>query len=266
MSLRVAFDQLGEVEVIAGVHAHGLGQAPAHGDLLVLIQEGNLDAIDFGAVLCQHSKAGVHRHMVIAITPVAFERRIEHLAEPVDDHRLLHLPQDAAVDARVVLGAPREAGECAARHHDQLPAHALDRLDLLLVGADDVVDRNARVGVEVIGAGAAGDLHAGPCPGGLERAADQLPGAAPVEAHAALRGVHRLGDAEAEVPEIVAKRDGLVPVDRRVEPGVIVGERIGDHMRGRVGDAAELRRRAFFRQHDRLAGGVRREVAVLRRQ
>ena len=91
----------------------------------------------------------------------------------------------------------------------------------------------SRVGVEMIGADAAGDLHARARLRGVERAADQLLRAVPVEPHAALRGVHRLGDAEPEVPEILAERDGLVPVDRGVEPRIVVGERIGDHVRGR---------------------------------
>ena len=38
--------------------------------------------------------------------------------------------------------------------------------------------------------------------------------------HAALRGVHRLGDAEAEVPQSAAVGDGRVPVDRRLQPGI----------------------------------------------
>jgi acyl-CoA reductase-like NAD-dependent aldehyde dehydrogenase len=42
----VAGDQLGVVEVVAGVHAHARGQAPAHGDFLVLVQQRDLDAVD----------------------------------------------------------------------------------------------------------------------------------------------------------------------------------------------------------------------------
>ena len=75
--------------------------------------------------------------------------------------------------------------------------------------------------------------------GGFQRAADQFLGARPVEPAAALRGVHRFGDAEPEVPEIMAEGDGALPVDRGVEPGVDIGERIGDHMRGGIGDAVE---------------------------
>ena len=49
--------------------------------------------------------------------------------------------------------------------------------------------------------------------------------ARPVQAHAALRGVHRLGDAEAVRPEVAAEGEGGVPVDggRRVGRDVAYG-------------------------------------------
>ena len=77
----------------------------------------------------------------------------------------------------------------------------------------------------------------------VEAAADQFQRVRPVQAHAALRGVHRFGDAEAERPQVPAERDGALPVDRGVEPGIAVGQRIGDDMRGGVGDAVERRLR-----------------------
>ena len=89
----------------------------------------------------------------------------------------------------------------------------LDRLDLLLVGADDSVDAESVAGIEMIGADAAADLDAGPALGGVERVADQLLGARPIEPAAALRRVHRFGDAESEVPQIMPKRDGFLPID-----------------------------------------------------
>ncbi|GCC44836.1 hypothetical protein chiPu_0028942, partial [Chiloscyllium punctatum] len=47
---------------------------------------------------------------------------------------------------------------------------------------------------------------------------------------ATLRGIHRLGDAEAEVPDVLAECDRLVPVDRSRQPGIDVGAGIGNHM------------------------------------
>src|ERR1700689_4029317 len=49
--------------------------------------------------------------------------------------------------------------------------------------------------------------------GALGRARDQLSGQPPGQAHAALGGVHRLGDREAVVPEVVAEAQGGLPVD-----------------------------------------------------
>ena len=109
----------------------------------------------------------------------------------------------------------------------------------------------------MVGADPAGDAHARPALGGFERMADQFARPRPVEPHAALGGVHRLGDAKPEIPQIMAKRDGLLPVDRRIEPRVDVGERIGHHMGRRVGDAVEAPGFRPGRKHDRLASDVR---------
>ena len=73
----------------------------------------------------------------------------------------------------------------------------------------------------------------------LTGARDELERGRPVEAHAALRGVHGLRHAEAEVPEIVAVAQRRVPVDRAVEPGIVGGARIGHHVRRRECDAVE---------------------------
>ena len=51
IALLVAGDQLGIVEVVAGIHAHAVRQAAAHGDLLLLRQERDLDAVDLGGVV-----------------------------------------------------------------------------------------------------------------------------------------------------------------------------------------------------------------------
>ena len=188
------------------------------------------------------STRDLHRLHVILVAPVAVERRIEHLAEPVDDDRLLHLIEDAGIDLGVVVGRARRLHQRAARHQDDAAAELFHRGALLLIGADHVVDGDVRAGRKMIGAGAGADQRAGEILGGVEAAPDQLQRVRPVHAHAALRGVHRLGDAEAERPQMPAERDGRVPVDRGVEPRIAVGERIGDHMRRRIGDAIERRR------------------------
>ena len=70
------------------------------------------------------------------------------------------------------------------------------------------------------------------------RAPDQLLRGAPVEPHAALRGVHRLGDSQAERPDVMAIAQSRVPVERHLERRIERRERIGDDMDGGHADAA----------------------------
>ena len=173
----------------------------------------------------------------------------------------LHLREDAAVDLGVVVGRARRLRQRAARHQHDAPAELLDRRALLLVGADDVVDGDVARRARDDRCRRRSAISA---PGrslrGVEAAADQLERGRPVEPHAALRRVHGLGDAEPERPEMAAERDGALPVDGGVEPGIAVGQRIGDHMRGRIGDAVErrLRRREIARRPRRVG----RELAA----
>ena len=94
----------------------------------------------------------------------------------------------------------------------------------------------ASAGRELVGADA-GEDHAAAGAGGFERAGDELTGARPIEAHAALRGVHGLGNGEAQVEEIGAKGECLLPIDRRLSGWVGIAQRIGDDMGGGKGDA-----------------------------
>ncbi len=68
-------------------------------------------------------------------------------------------------------------------------------------------------GVEMVGAGAARQsARPGTSGGFAKRAADQLQRASgQSEAHAALGGIHRLGDAEAEGPQPMAEGEASVP-------------------------------------------------------
>ena len=262
IALRVARDQFGVVEVVAGEHADALRQAAPHGDFLVLVEQRDFDAVDLGRVRRDDVDRDLHRLHVVLVAPIAVERRIEHLAEPMDDHRLLHLIEDAGIDLGVIVRRARRLHQRAARHQDDAAAELFHRGALFFVGADHVVDRHVRARRQMIGAGAGADQRAGEILGGVEAPPDQLQRVRPVHAHAALRGVHRLGDAKAERPQMTAERDGGVPVDRGIEPRLAVGQRIGHHMRGRIGDAAErlVRFRKLLRRprgvgRDRAAGG-----------
>ena len=60
VALLVAGDQLGVVEVVARIHAHALRQPAAHDDLFVLVEQGDLDAVDLGGVRIDDADGGVH--------------------------------------------------------------------------------------------------------------------------------------------------------------------------------------------------------------
>ena len=186
--------------------------------------------------------------------PVAGERRIEHLAQPVQDHGLAHLRQHAAVHLRVVVGRARAGGERAARHQDDAAARGFDRGALLLVGGDHASSVHGRVGRQDDRCRRREKTTApGIARASRDRAPDELERGRPVESHAALRGVHRFGDAEAVRPQVAAKGERRVPVDRR--------PRATDRSR-----RADRRRRARRRtRRDSSAGAARRGPGVTRR-
>ena len=90
-------------------------------------------------VVRDDADADVHRGHVVVAAEIALERRVEHLAQPVDDARLAQLGEDPVVDRDVVVRRARAGGERAAGHEHDPPAQPLDRRDLLLVSADHVV-------------------------------------------------------------------------------------------------------------------------------
>ncbi len=136
----------------------------------------------------------------------------------------------------------------------------LDRRHLLFVGAKDVVDASRRRGIEMVGAATRRDQRAGDVARRVEAFLDELERGRPVEPHAALRGIHRLGDAEAERPQALSIRDRRVPVDRAIEPGVDGRERVGDDVRCRVSGARERQRRRVRRARCSAAHGVALEA------
>ena len=179
-----------------------------------------------------------HRVIEIAGAPISRQRRIEHVAEPMDDHGLADLRENAIIDFGVVVGIASKLRQCARRHQDDAAADFLDCRDLLLIGADHIVDALRVFDRQMIGAGA-GKYQCVARLRRAHRARDQFQRGRPVQPHAALRGVHRLGHAEPEVPDMLAKRDGPVPIDRRRQPGIDVGQRIGDDVCRGEGNAVE---------------------------
>ena len=71
---------------------------------------------------------------------------------------------------------------------------------------------------KVVGAGAAADQRTGKVARRVEAAADQFQRVAS-PCPSALGGIHGLGDAETERPEVPAECDHALPVDGGIEPG-----------------------------------------------
>ncbi len=237
----VSLDQRGVVEVVAGIEPHAVGQPGAEGFLVRLVEKRDLDSVDLGRMLADQPQHQVRGRVDVARAPVARQRGVEHVAQPVQDHRILRLRQQPAVEPRVIVRAGAHRGQGARGHDDDLSARGLDRLHLVHVGGGDGVEIAQRVGRHVVGARAAGHARAQRvrlCLG--HRAADQLGRGVPVHAHAALRGVHRLGKAQPLVPQPDAEAQRGVPVDRRLPaPGITLGQRVRHDVRGGEGRAGE---------------------------
>ena len=139
------------------------------------------------------------------------------------------------VDGGVVVGVAGDGGEGAAGHQDDAAADGFDGFALMEVGGGDVAERVARGGGEVVGAGAAEEERTSSigCGGA---AADEFERERPVEAHSALRGVHGLGHAKAERPEILAVGKSGVPIDHWMRERIGGAQRVDDNVGGGKGD------------------------------
>ena len=135
------------------------------------------------------------------------------------------------IDLCVVVGAASELCQRPRSHQDDPPSGLLHRCDLLLIGADHVVDGPGVFDREVVGAGAGKHQCVALCLCRPHRTLDQFQRSRPIQPHAALRGIHCFGNAEPEVPDVLPKRNGPIPVDRGRQPRIGIGERIGHHMR-----------------------------------
>ena len=122
MALAVAGDQLGVVEVVAGVHAHARGQAGAQPISFSWSSKDSLMPSTLAGVVLDDPDADVHRGHVVAAAEIALERRVEHLAQPVDDARLAQLGENLVVDRDVVVRGARAGGERATGHEHDPPA------------------------------------------------------------------------------------------------------------------------------------------------
>ena len=90
---------------------------------------------------------------------------------------------------------------------------------------------------------------------------NQLEGARPVEAAAALCGIHRFGNTQPEIQQMTAICKGCVPLNCRADTRLTGREGIRDDMGRRKCDAAEIMR-AFGRFNRDAGQSVAGEVAL----
>ena len=235
----VAADQLGVVEVVAGVEPHAGRQRGPEPGLVVRGEQGDLHPVDLGGVLAHEVEEGRGGCGDVGTAPVAAQLGVERLTQPVQDHGLAHLLEQTAVDPEVVLGAPGDTGQVTRCHHDDLRTGGLDEGDLLCVGGKDLVEGAQRPGSGLVGASTRGN------PGSvglrlLGAAAHQLLDRVPVQAHVALGGVHGLGHAEAVTEQLPPEGQGRLPVDSGRSAGHVVTQRVGGDVRGGEGHPARV--------------------------
>ena len=138
VAVLVALNQLGVVEIVAGVHFYLRRQTPAHGDLTILVEQRDLDPIDLIGVIGNNLKACLGRGVQVARAPVARQRRVKHIAQPMNNHWLRHLRQNPIIHPRVVVRPTCHGRQRAAGHQDHAPTGILDKADLLGVGFFDI--------------------------------------------------------------------------------------------------------------------------------
>ena len=154
----------------------------------------------------------------------------------MEDNGLLDLRKHAGVDGGVVVGVAGDGGERAAGHEDDASAGGFDGFALVEVGAGDVVKRVGVSGGEAVGARAA-EEECSARVSGCRAALDEFEGERPVEAHAALGGVHGLGHAKAKRPEVFAVGKSCVPIEDGMSQGFGGAEGIDYDVGSSEGDA-----------------------------
>ena len=198
---RLAFQQAGEVVVVPRQHdlaAHA--DPPTEQYLELLVQERELDPAHLVGVPREDALQAVARE-------VAAHRRVEHLAQPVQEQRALQLIDDRAVDVDVLpLGGAR-LGKARHRQQNRYSAQLADELRLLRHRVDQF--RVAADRIELVAA-RPGEEAVAEFEGRTEL--DQPPRAGPADLEA-LGRVHCLGDAEAERVDVAAQAGRRLPVD-----------------------------------------------------
>ena len=151
--------------------------------------------------------------------------------------------QHRAVHAEVVGARLRGAGEVPGRHEDRPRALLLGEVQLLLVGVDDLGDRD-RLGLDVVGVDADDD-RAALFARDLRGPRDELAGGRGIQSHVPLGGVHGVGDAETPRVHRAAEVERRIPVDLGGLTGRVVGPRHGHDVRRGIRDPRAQGRRGL---------------------
>ena len=115
----------------------------------------------------------------------------------------------------------------------------LDRFDLLFIRADHIVEIARLAGSSwSVPLPEKHQSVAGLCRG--DRPLDEFERCRPIDAHAALRSIHRFRDTKTETPKVLTIGNGFIPIDCTIEPGIVVGVGVGDDVSRRESDAIEL--------------------------
>ena len=198
---RLPSQQPGEVVVVPRQHdlaAHRDAASKTHLELLV--QQRKLDAAHLVGVPRENPLQAVARE-------VAAHRRVEHLAQPVQEQRTVQLVDDRAVDLDVLPLASAGLGKARHRQQNGDAPEFVDELRLFRHRVDQL--RVVAHCIELVASGA-GDEAVAQFEGGAEF--DQPPRAGPADLEA-LGRIHRLGDAEAERVDVAAQTGRRLPVD-----------------------------------------------------
>ena len=116
---------------------------PAENNFLLRIEKRNLDAVDLGDIVVDHREAGFRRIGKIFRPPIALESRIKHLAQPVQDNRMLGLGQNTGINLHIIIRRFRHAHQRPARHQDDAAAELLNGMQLFEIGLHHVIRLNA---------------------------------------------------------------------------------------------------------------------------
>ncbi|MDT4873716.1 hypothetical protein FQZ97_1089750 [compost metagenome] len=102
----------------------------------------------------------IKRIVEIFRTPIAFQLRIEHIAQPVQHDLFPRLTENPAIGLGVIVGGLGDARQGTARHQDETPAMLFDEPGLCLIGLDDVIKAFRIGGIKVVSACTAREISA----------------------------------------------------------------------------------------------------------